>query len=98
MKAENKVALKTLAIKATIANTIRTDLYKKRLDQISDKEKIELFDKWFAINHTSHWLLNSYKAKRKYKKEIHEARVARGYKFKKRQTKEEREKYLAGSK
>lgn len=89
---------KTLAIKARIANQIRTDLYKKRLENISEKEKIELFDKWFEINHTSHWLLNSYKAKRKYKRQIHEARVARGYKFKKRQTKEERDKYLAGSK
>lgn len=98
MSKNNKVALKTLAIKARIANQIRTDLYKKNLDKISEKEKIELFDKWFQINHTSHWLLNGYKAKRKYKKEIYDARVARGYKFKKKQTKEEKEKYLALSK
>lgn len=84
-----------MGIKARVYNFIRTSLYKKRLDQISSAEKIGLFDQIFALNHEAHWELNAYKSKRKRKAEIHAARVARGYKFKKKQSPEEREKYLA---
>lgn len=95
MKTTNTIPLKTLAMKARVYNQIRTDLYKKKLDQISKEDKIKLFDKIFQLNHITHWELNNYKAKRQYKTEIHQARIDRGYKFKKKQTKEEIEKYLA---
>jgi len=109
MNKNNNIASKTMAIKARVYNQIRTDLYKKQLEEnyktkyqketvITPKEKVELFDKWFSLNSLAHQELNAYKAKRKWKREIYEARVARGYKFKKKQSKEERQKYLAESK
>lgn len=91
----NSVSLKTMAIKARVYNKIRTSLYKKRLDQISPQDKIKLFDEWFNENYLAHWELNDYKKKRQDKAALYKARVERGYKFKKKQTKEEREKYLA---
>ena len=84
--------LKTLSIKARVYNQIRVDLYKKRIDQISSTEKIEFFNKIFNLNVEAHNELNAYKQKRKDKKEIYEARVKRGYKFKKKISKEEYQK------
>lgn len=76
MKQKN-VALKTMGIKARIANFIRTALYKKRIEEISDKEKIDLFNRIFSINKSSHNELNAYKSKRKYKAEIQRLRAER---------------------
>lgn len=75
---------KTTAIKARIANHIRKTLYKKHLPNISDKEKLQIFDEIFGINLQMHWELNAYKAKRKVKAAIHAERVKRGYKPKKK--------------
>lgn len=71
------IALKTLAMKARVYNYIRKTLYKKKLEQISDKEKIEIFDKIFAMNFETHWELNAYKNKRSYKAEIQRLREER---------------------
>lgn len=76
MKAE-KIALKTMGIKARVYNQIRTDLYKKHLDQISDNEKIEFFNKVFGLNLAAHRELNDYKSKRQYKAEIQRLREER---------------------
>lgn len=84
--------LKTLAMKARLANKIRKTLYKRKLDQISDNEKVAIFNDIYAENHLMHWELISYKQKRKKKKAIYDERVKRGYKFKKKTTKEEFEK------
>lgn len=62
---QNKIALKTLGIKARVYNTIRTFLYKKRLENISVVEKVNFFDDLFKLNHEAHWELNNYKQKRK---------------------------------
>ena len=68
--------LKTLAIKARVANHIRKTLYKKKLDQITDQEKISLFNEIYSLNHAMHWELNSYKDKRRDKRELLEKRKA----------------------
>lgn len=70
-------------MKARLANIIRTVLYKKRLDDISEKEKIELFDMIYMENLLMHESLNSYKLKRKFKAEIERLRKERGWKEKK---------------
>jgi hypothetical protein len=74
------ISLKTMGIKARVANFIRTALYKKRLQQITDKEKIELFDKIWKLNDDAHFELNMYKSKRKAKAEIWRLREERGWK------------------
>jgi len=66
----NNVSRKTLAIKARVYNHIRTALYRKRLDQITDQEKIAFFDQVFQLNNEAHWELNDYKQKRKQKAKI----------------------------
>lgn len=82
------VAQKTLAMKARVYNQIRTILYKRNIDTFSLEEKQRIFDKIFGLNAETHWELIAYKQKRKDAKELFEARVARGYKFKKKTTKE----------
>jgi hypothetical protein len=62
--------------------------------KFTDKQKIEMFDKIMELhNESSNELVNYFEEKR-YKKDIHKQRVARGYKFKKKTTKEEYEKSL----
>lgn len=68
------VSLKTMGIKARVTNVIRVDIYNKKLDRINDKEKIELFNKWFSLTKEAHIELNNYKAKRKYKAEVKKLR------------------------
>jgi pyruvate-formate lyase-activating enzyme len=63
-------------MKARVYNQIRKDLYKKRLDQIKEKEKIEFFDKVFQLNHETHWELINYHTKRKDKAELLQKRQA----------------------
>ncbi len=87
---------KTLAIKARLANKVRTLLYKKPID-ISDKEKISLFEQIYNINRDVHWELVDYKRKRKKKARIQAERVARGYKSKKKTTLEDYKKSLVKS-
>lgn len=68
--------IKTLAIKARLANHIRKTLYKTRLEQISQTEKVRLFEEIFGLNSSMHSELNDYKAKRKAKIELHKKRLA----------------------
>lgn len=83
------VALKTLSMKARVYNQIRTKLYKKRIEDFSPEEKQKMFDEIFGLNLQTHWELNAYKQKRRDRKALYEARVKRGYKFKKKVSKED---------
>jgi hypothetical protein len=74
---QQKIALKTLAIKARVYNHIRKTLYKKRLENITEKEKIEFFDLLFSMNQEAHYELNAYKRKRQDKAEIQRLREER---------------------
>lgn len=74
---------KTMAIKARMANAIRVALYKKPID-ISDKEKLALFEQIYNLNRDMHWELLAYKSKRKRKAAIQKLREERGYKKKKK--------------
>jgi hypothetical protein len=74
---QEKIALKTMGIKASVYNQIRTDLYKKRLENITPAEKEKLFDKWFGLNSLAHTELNNYKSKRQYKTKIQRLREER---------------------
>ena len=79
-------ALKTMAIKARVYNQIRTDLYKKYLEEttttkyfkyevLTDEEKLKLFDKWFKLNKEAHQELNTYKRKRQRKAKVEAIRA-----------------------
>lgn len=74
---------KSMAMKARVANQIRTALYKKPID-IPDKEKITLFNQIYNWNRDMHWELLAYKDKKKKKAKVQAERVARGYKSKKK--------------
>lgn len=80
MKQEQRIALKTMAMKARVANFIRKELYKAHLDQITKERKIEVFDKLFKLNHDMHYELKAYKWKREVKAERDRLRVERGWK------------------
>lgn len=73
-KTQINVSLKTMAIKARVYNHIRKTLYKKRLEQIPDSEKLKFFDEIFVLNKDAHWELNDYKQKRWNKAKIAELR------------------------
>lgn len=62
-------------MKARVYNKIRTFLYKKQLDKITDKEKIEFFDEIYKENIITHWELINYKRKRQDKKELLQTRL-----------------------
>ena len=81
MTKDKKVAFKTLAMKARVYNYIRTELYKRKLEDISIENKVGFFDEIFQMNKETHWELNFYKDKRKAKEIIYQERVKRGYKF-----------------
>ena len=85
MKKDKKIALKTMAIKTKLANQIRTDIYKKHLEEnfrtkynkeviLTDEEKLKLFNEWFQLAKIMHIELTNYKAKRKYKNKVEELR------------------------
>ena len=73
---QNKVAMKTMAIKARVYNKIRTFLYKKRLDSIPEFSKIQFFDEIFEANRLAHNELNAFKSKRQAKAELLKTRLA----------------------
>lgn len=77
MKKEIAISLKTMGIKARVTNVIRTDIYDKRVEQFSDKQKIEYFNKWFSLTKEAHTELNNYKTKRKYKAKVEKLRLER---------------------
>lgn len=78
------VQLKTLAMKARLANKIRKHFYKAQLEKFTTEQKVEFFNEIFEQNSLMHWELINYKQKRRDKKDIHQARLDRGYKFKKK--------------
>lgn len=79
MKTDQQKGLTTMAIKARVANQIRTELYKKQPKEITDKEKLAFFDKVFDLNTEMHWELNFLKDKRKKQAKIHAIRLQNGY-------------------
>lgn len=85
------VALKTLAMKARVYNKIRVTFYKRKIESFSLEEKQKMFDEIFGLNLQTHWELINYKQKRKDAKTLYEARVKRGYNFKKKTKKEDYE-------
>lgn len=74
---QEKVALKTLAIKARVYNRVRTFLFKQQLEKIPDQTKIDFFNELFLLNHDAHWELVAYKEKRQKKAEIQKLREVR---------------------
>lgn len=44
--------------------------------EISDQEKVKLFDEIYSMNYSMHWELNAYKRKRKDRKSLLEKRKA----------------------
>ena len=76
--------IKTLAIKARLANHIRKTFYKRKWEDLKTGERDQILKEIFDLNHAMHWELNSYKDKRRKKATIHKARVERGYNFKKK--------------
>ena len=73
----------------------KSERWKLKTPQLTDKEKIELFDKISSLHKECSNELTSYQFDRREKKRIHNARIGRGYKFKKKTTKEQYEKSLA---
>lgn len=88
---QQQIALKTLAMKARVANFIRKELFKEKLENISKDEKIAFFDKVFEMNDLMHRELRAYKWKRQWKAHIEAERIKRGCIPKKRTTKQEYE-------
>jgi hypothetical protein len=70
MKKEFKVALKTLAIKARVFNVFRVKFFNKKLEEFTEKEKVEVFNELFSQVKEAHNELNNYKRKRQYKAKI----------------------------
>lgn len=89
------VSQKTMAMKARVANHIRKTLFKKLKVNITDDEKIAIFDQIYDMNRDMHWDLNNYKQKRRAKAALQKEREERGYQRKKKTSKEEYEKMLA---
>lgn len=96
------VQIKTMAMKARVANLIRkrmSDLSAKKwfdktygfrnFDDITREQKIQFFDEMYTEVKLMDSQLINYKKDRRYKKRIHEERVKRGYNFKKKMSKEE---------
>ena len=84
MKQENKIALKTMAMKSKLANLIRMEIYPfsdseyaikyKGKRKITDKEKLVIFDKIFLAAKEMNIELSNYKQKRQYKTFIQKIR------------------------
>jgi hypothetical protein len=72
-----RISLKTLAIKARVYNYIRQTLYKKRLEDFTDQQKIEFFNEVWMQNRAAHRELHNYKIKRQRKAEIERLRQQR---------------------
>lgn len=87
---QQTIASKTMAMKARVFNELRTALYGqikyrnrhigikyKQITELSDEEKIEIYDRMLLSLLESHWELNDYKAKRKEKARIQMLREER---------------------
>lgn len=73
---QNKVALKTMSIKARVANYIRKTFYKKKWEDLKLGERDQILKQIFDLNHEAHWELNAYKSKRRDKAELLKTRLA----------------------
>lgn len=81
---EKSVALKTMAMKAKLANLIRKELWKfsdndfelkyKGKKPISDQDKIEFFNKIWPVYQYMNAELRAYKDKRRFKAEVERLR------------------------
>jgi hypothetical protein len=90
MKKEQSIALKTMAIKAKLANLIRKELYQysdnkyeiayKNKKDIKHIDLKEFFDKLYPVAKEMHTLLNKYKEKRKKIKQRDTLREQNGWK------------------
>ena len=58
-------------------------------NKLTDAQKLELFDKIVQLHSECSASLGSFQYEKREKKRIHNARVARGYKFKKKTKKED---------
>lgn len=83
---QNKIAMKTMAIKARVANFLRTELYNysdnewaikynNKLKDIKSINKEEFFNKLYPLVQEMHSELNNYKKKRRYKNFIYQNRI-----------------------
>lgn len=72
---QNKIALKTMAIKAKVANYIRKTFYKKRWEDLKIGERDQILKEIFDLNHLMHWELISYKQKRQDKTALYQKRL-----------------------
>lgn len=82
---EIQTALNTMAIKARVANLIRTTLYEfgttdweikyRNKKKLTEADKIRIFDEIFAANAEMHSELNAYKQKRKFKAKVEKLRL-----------------------
>jgi hypothetical protein len=91
MQTQYKVALKTMAIKARLANKIRTTLYDKGVYTspkipLTDSDKIAFFDSILVDARKMHWELKVYKMKRQAAAKIEAIRAAKGNRKKKNKT------------
>ncbi len=84
---ENKIALKTMAMKSRVANIIRTELFPysdsdyeikyKGKKKLEDQDKIDIFNKIWPAYKEMNQSLKNYKTKRQNKAEIQRLREER---------------------
>lgn len=84
-----KTSMKTMAIKARVYNAIRKTLYKKKVEDFSNAEKIEFFNAVHVLNLNAHRELIDYKHKRRAQAKVVAERIKRGKAPKKKTTKEQ---------
>jgi len=87
MKKENRIALRTMSIKARVANILRTELFAYSDDEyeikykgkkkLEDQDKIDISNKIWSEYKEMVKLLRNYKTKRRNKAEIQRLREER---------------------
>jgi hypothetical protein len=66
-----------MAMKCRVANIIRKEIYKKKIEDFTDKQKIDFFDEIYIEAKKMHYELQAYKSKRQKKAEIQRLREER---------------------
>jgi hypothetical protein len=87
---EIQTALNTMAIKARVANLIRTTLFEygttdweikyRNKKRLTEEDKIRIFDMISSANAEMHNALNSYKQNRKFKAKVEKLRLEKSQK------------------
>jgi hypothetical protein len=82
---EIQTALKTMAMKARVANLIRTTLFEfgttdweikyRNKKKLTEEDKIRIFDMIFEANKEMHDELNAYKQNRKFRAKVEKLRL-----------------------